>query len=142
LPCAQANLARYISDEAQHKRSTALDVSDWQRSAPSDIPEQMNGCDCGVFMLKYADWLVRDRAAEDLLAASKALTTAWVCFCAGTASGFLLLAARHALLPRAHRCRGALDIATEPRERCCAHACPSRRSRVLARAQVRQKLAV
>jgi Ulp1 family protease len=57
--CAQANLARYISDEAQHKRSTALDVSEWQRSAPTDIPEQKNGCDCGVFMLKYADWLVR-----------------------------------------------------------------------------------
>jgi sentrin-specific protease 1 len=52
-------LARYISDEAQHKRSTALDVSEWQRSAPTDIPEQKNGCDCGVFMLKYADWLVR-----------------------------------------------------------------------------------
>jgi sentrin-specific protease 1 len=55
----QANLARYIADEAQHKRQETLDVSAWPLLAPSDIPEQKNGCDCGVFMLKYADWLVR-----------------------------------------------------------------------------------
>ena len=54
----QANLQRYIVDEMQHKREAVLDDSDWQRIAPSDIPEQKNGCDCGVFMVKYSDWLV------------------------------------------------------------------------------------
>ena len=60
---AQANLARYIADESQHKREMALDAAEWPRSAPTNIPEQKNGCDCGVFMVKYADWLVRARSA-------------------------------------------------------------------------------
>ena len=54
----KANLQRYIVDEMQHKREAVLDDADWQRIAPSDIPEQKNGCDCGVFMVKYADFLV------------------------------------------------------------------------------------
>ena len=27
---------------------------------PKDIPEQLNGCDCGVFMLKYAEYMSRE----------------------------------------------------------------------------------
>ena len=55
----QANLLRYVADEAKGKQDKTLDVSDWKQLAPSDIPEQKNGCDCGVFMVKFADWLVR-----------------------------------------------------------------------------------
>ena len=55
----QANLLRYIADEAKNKREETLDVSGWKQIAPTNIPEQKNGCDCGVFMVKFADWLVR-----------------------------------------------------------------------------------
>ena len=50
---------RYACDEAQNKLSETWDSSEWTVSAPKDIPKQLNGCDCGVFMLKYADWVVR-----------------------------------------------------------------------------------
>ncbi|KAH9575977.1 hypothetical protein CY35_01G139300 [Sphagnum magellanicum] len=49
-------LGRYIVDEARDKGDEVLDVSTWERSFPDDIPEQLNGCDCGMFMVKYADF--------------------------------------------------------------------------------------
>ena len=30
------------------------DVLDWPRLFPKDIPQQLNGCDCGVFTLLFA----------------------------------------------------------------------------------------
>jgi sentrin-specific protease 1 len=30
---------------------------DWKIEFPKDVPRQENGCDCGVFMLKYADYI-------------------------------------------------------------------------------------
>ena len=56
----QANLLRYAADEAKGKLDKTLDISEWKQLAPDDIPEQKNGCDCGVFMVKFADWLVRN----------------------------------------------------------------------------------
>jgi sentrin-specific protease 1 len=58
-PPSQRNLARYVCDEAKQKKQETWDPSEWTLSAPRDIPAQHNGCDCGVFMLKYADWLAR-----------------------------------------------------------------------------------
>lgn len=52
-------LVQYICDEAKAKKNEAWDPSDWGVSAPRDIPAQLNGCDCGVFMVKYADAVVR-----------------------------------------------------------------------------------
>eukprot|EP00850_Spirogloea_muscicola_P022713 SM000308S11823 [mRNA] locus=s308:121653:124435:+ [translate_table: standard] len=52
-------LAKYIRDEALDKGEVVLDASSWPQSCPSDIPEQLNSCDCGVFMLKYADYCSR-----------------------------------------------------------------------------------
>jgi sentrin-specific protease 1 len=49
-------LARYLVDEAKDKNNSILDVSKWESVFPQDIPEQLNGCDCGMFMLKYADF--------------------------------------------------------------------------------------
>jgi sentrin-specific protease 1 len=31
----------------------------WTREYPKNLPLQENGCDCGVFMLKYADYIAR-----------------------------------------------------------------------------------
>ena len=50
---------QYICDEAQEKLGETWATSDWTVCAPRDIPKQLNGCDCGVFMVKFADWLVR-----------------------------------------------------------------------------------
>ncbi|KAL2620875.1 hypothetical protein R1flu_001080 [Riccia fluitans] len=49
-------LARYIADEAKDKGGIELDSSTWDIAFPQDIPQQLNGCDCGMFMLKYADF--------------------------------------------------------------------------------------
>ncbi len=46
-------------EEAKAKRDLTLDVSEWKQIPATNIPEQKNGCDCGVFMVKFADWLVR-----------------------------------------------------------------------------------
>lgn len=49
-------LARYIVDEAGERASQNLDVSKWEHVYVDNIPRQLNGCDCGMFMLKYADF--------------------------------------------------------------------------------------
>lgn len=49
-------LAKYLVDEVKDKNNRTLDVSKWESDFPQDIPEQLNGCDCGMFMLKYADF--------------------------------------------------------------------------------------
>lgn len=49
-------LAKYLVDEAKDKNNRILDVSKWESAFPQDIPEQLNGCDCGMFMVKYADF--------------------------------------------------------------------------------------
>ncbi|CAM6088342.1 unnamed protein product [Calypogeia fissa] len=49
-------LARYITDETKDKDCKVLDASTWEQGFPKNIPEQRNGCDCGMFMVKYADF--------------------------------------------------------------------------------------
>ena len=51
------DLKRWVRDEYKNKRDEDVDASDWAVETPKDIPRQMNGCDCGVFMLKYADFI-------------------------------------------------------------------------------------
>lgn len=52
-----ANLKLYIKHEAMNKRKKVLDIARWNEAYYKAIPRQMNGCDCGVFMLKYADFI-------------------------------------------------------------------------------------
>ena len=53
------NLLRWLRDEHQNKKGAALDTSDWTLVSRDDIPEQKNLVDCGMFMLKNADCLLR-----------------------------------------------------------------------------------
>ncbi|XP_073152080.1 ubiquitin-like-specific protease ESD4 [Henckelia pumila] len=53
-------LARYYIDEAKDKSGKDIDVSSWEEEFVEDLPEQENGYDCGMFMLKYADFYSRD----------------------------------------------------------------------------------
>ncbi|XP_073142360.1 ubiquitin-like-specific protease ESD4 [Henckelia pumila] len=53
-------LARYYVDEVKEKCGKELNVSLWNREFVKDLPNQENGFDCGVFMVKYADFYSRD----------------------------------------------------------------------------------
>ncbi|XP_050372334.1 ubiquitin-like-specific protease ESD4 [Argentina anserina] len=53
------HLARYYVDEVKDKCGKDIDVSFWEFECVEDLPEQENGFDCGVFMIKYADFYSR-----------------------------------------------------------------------------------
>ncbi|KAF2585922.1 hypothetical protein F2Q70_00037639 [Brassica cretica] len=41
------------------KNEVDVDVSQWRQEFVQDLPEQSNGFDCGMFMLKYMDFYSR-----------------------------------------------------------------------------------
>ncbi|RDY04669.1 Ubiquitin-like-specific protease ESD4, partial [Mucuna pruriens] len=53
-------LANYIVDEVKDKTGKDIDVSSWKEEFVEDLPEQQNGYDCGVFMIKYTDFYSRN----------------------------------------------------------------------------------
>ncbi|CAN1807027.1 Ubiquitin-like-specific protease ESD4 [Linum perenne] len=53
------NLARYYIEEVKDKSKVDIDISEWEFEFPEDLPEQLNGYDCGMFMIKYADFYSR-----------------------------------------------------------------------------------
>ncbi|CAF2020800.1 unnamed protein product [Brassica napus] len=52
-------LAKYLGDEAKEKSGKDIDVSSWDMEFVEDLPQQQNGYDCGMFMLKYIDFFSR-----------------------------------------------------------------------------------
>lgn len=56
-------LLYYLQEEHKVKKGRELDVSKWTMCSlrPSEIPQQKNGSDCGVFACKYADYIAKDR---------------------------------------------------------------------------------
>jgi sentrin-specific protease 1 len=69
-----AKLLRWLRDEWREKKGGELETSGWEvRTAPSTLPRQTNGFDCGVFMCVYMDFLaaghvptVSDFTQEDM----------------------------------------------------------------------------
>lgn len=53
-------LRKYLQEESRDKKQKELDMSDWTYETVKDIPHQMNGSDCGMFALKYAEYITRD----------------------------------------------------------------------------------
>ena len=54
-----ANLQRWVQDEHNDKKGgTLFDTRDWPK-VHSNMPQQGNGTDCGVFMTRTADYLAR-----------------------------------------------------------------------------------
>ncbi|XP_061999000.1 ubiquitin-like-specific protease 1A [Rosa rugosa] len=49
-------LAKYYVDELKDKSEEEIDVSFWKREFVKDLPEDFNRFDCGMFMIKYADY--------------------------------------------------------------------------------------
>ena len=58
MQCLEA-MRSYLEAESMDKRKIDFDTSNWDMIIPKDIPEQQNGCDCGVFMSKYAEYKSR-----------------------------------------------------------------------------------
>ncbi|XP_074429643.1 sentrin-specific protease 2-like [Larus michahellis] len=52
-----------LQEESREKRHVKLNVSEWtvHSMEPHEIPQQLNGSDCGVFTCKYADYICRDK---------------------------------------------------------------------------------
>ena len=42
------------------KKKVPFDLTDWEDYCPAEIPHQLNGFDCGVFMCKFAESCSRD----------------------------------------------------------------------------------
>ncbi|KAK4800782.1 hypothetical protein SAY86_021269 [Trapa natans] len=51
--------AKYFVDEVKDKNGKDIDVRSWKLEYVDDLPEQENSYDCGVFMIKYADFYSR-----------------------------------------------------------------------------------
>lgn len=55
--------SQYLQDESKTKRNTDLNLLEWTHYSmkPHEIPQQLNGSDCGMFTCKYADYISRDK---------------------------------------------------------------------------------
>lgn len=53
-------LRNYLETEHLDKKSTRLDTSDYKLINMDDIPQQMNGSDCGMFSCTFAEFISRD----------------------------------------------------------------------------------
>lgn len=53
-------LLDYLKQEHKDKKKSDYDISDWKTSSVKEIPQQMNGSDCGMFACMYAEFLTRN----------------------------------------------------------------------------------
>ncbi|XP_045120866.1 sentrin-specific protease 1-like isoform X4 [Portunus trituberculatus] len=53
------SLLEYLKAEHQDKKGLPYDTDVWKLQNKKDIPQQMNGSDCGMFACKFADYLSR-----------------------------------------------------------------------------------
>uniref|UniRef100_A0A665XCC3 Sentrin-specific protease 1-like n=1 Tax=Echeneis naucrates TaxID=173247 RepID=A0A665XCC3_ECHNA len=56
-------LFEYLQQESKDKKGKEMDTSGWTLHSKkrSEIPQQMNGSDCGMFTCKYADYITKDK---------------------------------------------------------------------------------
>nr|XP_042117534.1 sentrin-specific protease 2-like [Peromyscus maniculatus bairdii] len=53
----------YLQNESKTRRNVELDPLEWKRYSMTskEIPQQLNGSDCGIFTCQYADYISRDQ---------------------------------------------------------------------------------
>ncbi|KTF96442.1 hypothetical protein cypCar_00008169 [Cyprinus carpio] len=56
-------LLKYLKQESEEKKGQNFDTSEWTLKSKrrNEIPQQMNGSDCGMFTCKYAEYITKDR---------------------------------------------------------------------------------
>lgn len=56
-------LMQYLKQESLDKKGKEFDANGWQllNKSSREIPQQMNGSDCGMFACKYADYVTKDK---------------------------------------------------------------------------------
>ncbi|KAG7261393.1 hypothetical protein CRUP_036566 [Coryphaenoides rupestris] len=56
-------LLRYLQQESKDKKGRELDTTSWTLHSRrrNEIPQQMNGSDCGMFTCKYAEYITKDK---------------------------------------------------------------------------------
>ncbi|XP_032691166.1 sentrin-specific protease 1-like [Odontomachus brunneus] len=60
-PKCLAALKQYLQDESLDKKKKTYDMSDWKLQSVKDIPQQMNGSDCGVFSCMFAEYVCANK---------------------------------------------------------------------------------
>lgn len=53
-------LKDYLCAESLDKKKQKFDLSEWKTEIAKDIPQQMNGSDCGMFACKFAEYITRE----------------------------------------------------------------------------------
>lgn len=59
VQCTEA-IFRYLQDEHAEKKGSPFDTKGWQLKCVRDVPQQMNGSDCGMFSCTYAEFATRN----------------------------------------------------------------------------------
>ncbi|XP_054001163.1 sentrin-specific protease 1-like [Hylaeus anthracinus] len=54
-------LRQYLEDESLDKKKQHYDTSNWKLECVKNIPQQMNGSDCGVFSCMFAEYICANR---------------------------------------------------------------------------------
>ncbi|KAG8135847.1 putative Sentrin-specific protease 2 protein [Naja naja] len=56
-------LLQYLQEESKAKKNLDINISSWTLYSmkPHEIPQQLNGSDCGMFTCKFADFVSRDK---------------------------------------------------------------------------------
>ncbi|ELU10988.1 hypothetical protein CAPTEDRAFT_224463 [Capitella teleta] len=49
----------YLLAESMDKKKKKYDMTDWKQINMKEIPQQMNGSDCGMFACKFAEYITR-----------------------------------------------------------------------------------
>ncbi|XP_012224953.1 sentrin-specific protease 1-like [Linepithema humile] len=60
-PKCLAALKQYLQDESLDKKKQPFDMSGWRLQSAKNIPQQMNGSDCGVFSCMFAEYACANR---------------------------------------------------------------------------------
>lgn len=54
-------LKQYLQDESLDKKKQPYDMNDWKLQSAKNIPQQMNGSDCGVFSCMFAEYVCANK---------------------------------------------------------------------------------
>ncbi|KAI4504185.1 hypothetical protein M0802_000656 [Mischocyttarus mexicanus] len=60
-PKCLSALRQYLEEESMDKKKKSFDTSDWKLISVKNIPQQMNGSDCGVFSCIFAEYICANR---------------------------------------------------------------------------------